>query len=236
MTLDSVGNIVVSGYETTGPAIHFALARFTSSGVLDTTFGIGGTQYLSTAIAGGTNDRSYGINTDSSGSIFVTGTSNNYFSVVKFTGPTSSSPSIQAIAAQIQIAQTAGTATVTANIANFNFSDPAYTTFVTNFNNQIAQGQPVRDAFIFASDTNFKDISDFYRNGINNLVANGSIAGLKLRSIEGDSFNPLVALFSGGFFSGVKLGAELPDKPLLYACALYAAGYAKSLNQQSPKL
>jgi uncharacterized delta-60 repeat protein len=78
MALDSFGRIVVVGTSggnfTTGPDVF--VARFTSNGILDTTFGTGGETTVSFG-AGYTTDATAGVVIDSSGGILVAGSTGN---------------------------------------------------------------------------------------------------------------------------------------------------------------
>jgi len=69
VALQSDGMIVVAGHSDN----HFAVARFTSTGALDASFGSGGK--VITSITGGT-DFGYGVAVQSDGKIVVTGTGN----------------------------------------------------------------------------------------------------------------------------------------------------------------
>lgn len=70
MALDSSGNIVVGGYSTQPTTSNdFTIARYTSSGVLDTTFGVNGV--VLTDFGG--DDRVRGIAIDSTGAIWAGG-------------------------------------------------------------------------------------------------------------------------------------------------------------------
>jgi uncharacterized delta-60 repeat protein len=86
VVVDSADRIVVAGYSYNGSNNDFAVVRYTSSGVLDTTFGTGGK--VTTAI-GTSNDRGYAVAVDSAGRIVVAGYSwngsNNDFAVVRYT-------------------------------------------------------------------------------------------------------------------------------------------------------
>ena len=94
ITLQPDGKIVIGGYTYNGAAYYFALARFTSTGILDTTFNPTrahpGTTYIPFSITGGGNDdASYSIALQSNGKILLAGYSDNgggyYFALARFT-------------------------------------------------------------------------------------------------------------------------------------------------------
>src|SRR5262249_36858840 len=68
--VDSLGRIVVAGYVFSGPNNDFAVARYSSAGKLDTSFG--GTGVVT--IDFGYDDRAYGVAVDSLDRIVVAGT------------------------------------------------------------------------------------------------------------------------------------------------------------------
>jgi uncharacterized delta-60 repeat protein len=80
------GKIVVAGYSYSGSTI-FALARYTTSGITDTTFGIGG---VVTTPIGGYNTYGYAVAIQPDGKIVVAGRSNfngiNVFALTRYVG------------------------------------------------------------------------------------------------------------------------------------------------------
>jgi uncharacterized delta-60 repeat protein len=74
LALQSDGKIVAGGAAWDGSQTLFAVARYTSGGILDNTFGIYGT--VTTAV-GPSNDQVYGIAVQPDGKILAAGTSNN---------------------------------------------------------------------------------------------------------------------------------------------------------------
>ena len=70
--LTANANIVVAG-QTIGATEHAAFARYTSSGVLDPTFGVGATGVITTTGTGANTDEANGIAIDGSGNIFAVG-------------------------------------------------------------------------------------------------------------------------------------------------------------------
>ncbi len=90
VAIDGSGNIVVAGfsYDSSSSSYLFAVARYTTEGVLDTTFNSNG--LVTTAIGAGGNDRAYGIAIDGNGNIVAAGfsydSSGNYlFAVARYT-------------------------------------------------------------------------------------------------------------------------------------------------------
>ncbi len=77
LILDGSGNIVVVGQSVTAAlATHMAVWRYTSAGVLDTTFGTGGVFHMTSTVVGGTGqDIANAVAIDGSGRIVVAGTS-----------------------------------------------------------------------------------------------------------------------------------------------------------------
>ncbi len=86
MAIQSDGKIVVVGYSHNGTNDDFALARYTTVGALDTSFGTGGK--VTTAIGSGA-DQAYAVAIQSDGKIVVAGYShngtNNDFAVARYT-------------------------------------------------------------------------------------------------------------------------------------------------------
>jgi len=86
VAVDSAGRVIVAGYSDNGSTYDFAVVRYTSAGVLDTTFGTGGK--VTTAI-GTSNDLGHGVVVDSAGRVIVAGYSDNGsdndFAVVRYT-------------------------------------------------------------------------------------------------------------------------------------------------------
>ena len=87
MALQSDGKIVVAGYSYSGSDEDFGLARYTSVGALDATFGDGG---LVTTDSGHGNDRVYAVALQSDGKIVVAGYSsgkenNEDFTLARYT-------------------------------------------------------------------------------------------------------------------------------------------------------
>ena len=86
MAIQSDGNIILAGYSHNGSNNDFALARYTPSGALDTTFGIGGK--VTTPIGSG-DDEGSGMVVQSDGKIVVGGYSGTFpdydFATVRYT-------------------------------------------------------------------------------------------------------------------------------------------------------
>ncbi len=86
MAMQSDGKILVAGHAFNGSNDDFALARFTNSGTLDTTFN--GTGKVTTGIGGG-SDVAYSVVVQNDGKILVAGYSsngsNNDFALVRYT-------------------------------------------------------------------------------------------------------------------------------------------------------
>ena len=86
IALDSSGNIYLGGSTWNGSNYDFAIAKYTSAGILDTTFGTSGEV---TTDFGSGNDIPYGIALDSSGNIYLGGyahNGSNYdFALAKYT-------------------------------------------------------------------------------------------------------------------------------------------------------
>jgi len=78
VVIDDSNNFVVAG--TNG--IDFALARYTSAGVLDGTFGTAGTVVTG---MGGANDVAYGVAIQSDGKIVAAGTDGAHFALARYT-------------------------------------------------------------------------------------------------------------------------------------------------------
>jgi uncharacterized delta-60 repeat protein len=74
VAIDSSGNIVVAGYADNGSGSDFALARYTSTGILDTNFGTGGKVVTD---IGSSYDEGRSVAIDSSGNIVVAGYADN---------------------------------------------------------------------------------------------------------------------------------------------------------------
>jgi uncharacterized delta-60 repeat protein len=87
VVVDSAGRIIVAGYIVNGSDYDFAVVRYTSAGVLDTSFGTGGK--VTTAV-GTSSDGATGVAIDSEGRIVVAGWtdngSSNDFAVVRYVG------------------------------------------------------------------------------------------------------------------------------------------------------
>ncbi|MEQ1860763.1 MAG: hypothetical protein ABMA13_12585 [Chthoniobacteraceae bacterium] len=69
VAVQSDGKVIVAGHAETGTGDNFAVARYTSAGTLDLTFGVGGK--VMTAV--GTNSRALGVALQSDGKIVVAG-------------------------------------------------------------------------------------------------------------------------------------------------------------------
>ncbi|MDO3382441.1 delta-60 repeat domain-containing protein [Gilvimarinus algae] len=82
LTLDSSGNIIVAGNSADFASSDFMLARFTSAGLPDPTFG-GGDGFIVDDFSG-FGDTAYGVAVDGSGNIAVTGRVNLRFGVLDF--------------------------------------------------------------------------------------------------------------------------------------------------------
>ena len=86
VVVDSADRIVVAGSSSNGSNKDFAVVRYTSSGVLDTTFGTGGK--VTTAI-GASSDVGFAVVVDAADRIVVSGYSDNGsdedFAVVRYT-------------------------------------------------------------------------------------------------------------------------------------------------------
>lgn len=71
MLIDPSGNIIVVGYSSvTSTDFDFSVARFTPAGVLDASFGTGGTTIINTGSGG---DQAYSVALDGSGRIYIAG-------------------------------------------------------------------------------------------------------------------------------------------------------------------
>ncbi len=82
MALDGSGKVVASGVTDSGIDLDFALARYSTSGSLDGSFGGGGT----TTTDIGHNDTAYGVSIQGDGMIVVSGTAgSSYFGVARYT-------------------------------------------------------------------------------------------------------------------------------------------------------
>lgn len=82
ITLDGSGNVIIAGYSDTGSTVDFALVRYTSAGVLDTSFGSGGT--VLTDISSNF-DIAYDVTTDVAGNIVVAGQAFTNLALVRYT-------------------------------------------------------------------------------------------------------------------------------------------------------
>lgn len=83
LTIDSQGRILVAGESLgTGGNIDMALWRFEENGTLDGAFGAGGVVVHHDAAGGNSHDTGFGVTTDASGRVFVTG-----FSFGPISGP-----------------------------------------------------------------------------------------------------------------------------------------------------
>ncbi len=82
--LDSSGNIYLGGFsDVSGTYYDFALAKYTSTGELDSSFG-GGDGMVTTDFGGG-SDWARGVQLDSSGNIYLGGYSYGNFALAKYT-------------------------------------------------------------------------------------------------------------------------------------------------------
>lgn len=80
MALQSDGKVLIVGARGTGASSDFLIARYTSSGALDTTFGAQGY-----AAAGNSGAAAHAIAVQGDGKVIVAGTDNNKISVLRFT-------------------------------------------------------------------------------------------------------------------------------------------------------
>ena len=86
LTIQPDDKIVLAGFsQDINNRNHFALARYLSNGILDTTFGTNGTTFFPFLVAGSTSDIAYSVQLQSDGKILVSGTSNNQSTVVRLT-------------------------------------------------------------------------------------------------------------------------------------------------------
>lgn len=82
IALNTGGEVVAAGYSDSGVDLDLALARYTTSGSLDGTFGTGGT----TTTDIGHNDTGFGVAVQGDGMIVVSGTAgSSYFGVARYT-------------------------------------------------------------------------------------------------------------------------------------------------------
>jgi len=82
MTLDAAGDIVVAGTtEGTTTDWDFALARYTSEGILDTTFGVGGKVITDFNTS---RDEAFDVAVDAAGNIVVAGRAGNGFALARY--------------------------------------------------------------------------------------------------------------------------------------------------------
>ncbi len=79
LALQSDGALIATGSSDDGASSNFALARYTASGVLDTTFGAGGTA----AVDFGGDDTAYAVDLRSDGEIVAAGCSDGLFAVAQ---------------------------------------------------------------------------------------------------------------------------------------------------------
>jgi uncharacterized delta-60 repeat protein len=87
MVIQPDGKLVVTGaYATAGPS-EFFLSRYTTAGILDTTFGNSG--FTITAIPGSTNAGAAGVAILPGGTFIVAGTSSNNFALARYWGDNS---------------------------------------------------------------------------------------------------------------------------------------------------
>jgi len=82
MALQSDGKIVVAGYAWDGTSDDFAVARYTTAGVLDPTFGTGGVTLTDHA---GNPDRAQAVALQADGKIVAAGFSGDDFAVARYT-------------------------------------------------------------------------------------------------------------------------------------------------------
>ncbi|NET10775.1 MAG: DUF4347 domain-containing protein [Symploca sp. SIO2B6] len=89
ITIDSNGNILVSGYSNANGSNDFAVVRYTPDGTVDTTFGTAG--IVITDINAGSEDAGWSVATDSQGNVLVGGDTYNNdatsddFALVRYT-------------------------------------------------------------------------------------------------------------------------------------------------------
>ncbi len=82
--IDSSNRIIAAGYGSVpGTNAVFALARYSNAGVIDTTFGTGGTGIVTTSI--GVVAQIFGATLDQSGNIFTAGLSDNQVAAARYT-------------------------------------------------------------------------------------------------------------------------------------------------------
>lgn len=79
--LDAAGNIVVAGFTFAGNSNDFAMARLTSTGALDSSFGSGGRVVT---VRNGTSEQALAMTLQSDGRILLTGLANSDFGVARY--------------------------------------------------------------------------------------------------------------------------------------------------------
>ena len=83
VAIQATGEIIVAGYSSNGTDNDFVLARYTSLGALDTSFGAGGK--VITDIGAGSNDIANSVVIQDGGEIVVAGSSDNDFALARYT-------------------------------------------------------------------------------------------------------------------------------------------------------
>ena len=108
MAIDGDGKIVVAGSSrNVGDTDDFALARYTSAGALDTTFGTGGK--VTTAISSGTGaDEANAVALQSDGKIVVAGIANNDIALARYLGDPPPPPDVESWAPDMRVHKLGG--------------------------------------------------------------------------------------------------------------------------------
>lgn len=84
VVLQPDGRIVAAGVSSNGQGMSFALVRYTTDGVPDSTFGTNGTVRAQVLGVPGSNDDASSVVLQANGKIVVAGTSNGVFGVMRF--------------------------------------------------------------------------------------------------------------------------------------------------------